>query len=78
MRLKVEWKKNGSLFQMKLLINWQHFVLLIIIMEIYEIWLGNYHLGQGFHHSGKSERIAVEKASLAVVIAAILCSVSKC
>lgn len=32
-------------------------------MKTYEIWLGNYHLGQGFHHSGKSERVAVEKAS---------------
>jgi len=32
-------------------------------MKKYEIWIGDYHLGQGFHHNGKSEKVGEEVAS---------------
>lgn len=32
-------------------------------MKQYEIWIGNYHLGQGFHHDGNPEFLGTETAS---------------
>jgi hypothetical protein len=31
-------------------------------MKKYEIWLGDYHLGQGYHHSGQAEKVGEEFA----------------